>query len=98
MAYNRQQGGFKPQHFNNNRKKWEDRPRDNGFHVHVNGDTPEALNKALRKLKKRLTNDGLMQTLRDKQYYRKPSEIKREAKKAGRKRWEKKLAKMKLES
>ena len=38
-----------------------------------------------------------MQTLRDRQYYRKPSEIKREAKKVRRKRWEKKLAKMKLE-
>ena len=94
MAYNRPQGKFNKF---GRRKRDFDRPRDHGFHVHVNGDTPEALTKALRKLKKRIANDGLMQTLRDRQYYRKPSEIKREAKKAGRKRWEKKLAKMKYD-
>jgi ribosomal protein S21 len=71
------------------KKRWEDRPRDHGLTVHVNGDTPEALTKALRKLKKRVANDGLLQTLRDKQYYQKPSEIKREKKKQGIKRWKK---------
>ena len=94
MAYNRPQGKFNKFE---RRKRDFDRPRDHGFHVHVNGDTPEALTKALRKLKKRIANDGLLQTLRDRQYYRKHSEIKREAKKAGRKRWEKKLAKMKYD-
>ena len=94
MAYNRPQGKFNKFE---RRKRDLDRPRDHGFHVHVNGDTPEALTKALRKLKKRIANDGLLQTLRDRQYSRKPSEIKREAKKAGRKRWEKKLAKMKYD-
>ena len=94
MAYNRPQGKFNKFE---RRKRDFDRPRDHGFHVHVNGDTPEALTKALRKLKKRIANDGLLQTLRDRHYYRKPSEITREAKKAGRKRWEKKLAKMKYD-
>lgn len=46
--------------------------------------------KALRKLKRMLKDDGLMDELRNKSHYRKPSEVKREKRKAGRARWLKK--------
>ena len=49
------------------------------------------VNKALRKLKKKLQAEGTLQEYRDRQYYVKPSEKRRLAKKAGKKRWLKKL-------
>ena len=45
--------------------------------------------KALRVLKKKLTKDGMMKELRARQYYQKPSEIKREKKKEGIRRYKK---------
>lgn len=81
MAYQGNNSNFKNNF--NNKKKWEDRPRDEGLTVHVIGDGPEALTKAMRKLKKRIMNDGILQLQRDRQYYQKPSEIKREKKKQG---------------
>ena len=50
--------------------------------------------KALRVLKKKVMKDGLMKELRRRQYYQRPSEIKREKKKQGIKNWKKKQAKM----
>tara|TARA_B100000900_G_scaffold23771_1_gene18519 strand:- start:283 stop:492 length:210 start_codon:yes stop_codon:yes gene_type:complete len=41
------------------------------------------LEKALRVLKKKLNKDGQMKELKQRQYYQKPSEIKREKKKEG---------------
>jgi small subunit ribosomal protein S21 len=59
-----------------------------GLKVEVrNGD----VNKALRRLKKMLQADGTMQEIRDRQYYEKPSEKRRKAKKAGIARYKKKL-------
>ena len=37
--------------------------------------------KAMRVLKKKLLRDGLMKEMKERQYYSKPSEVKREAKK-----------------
>ena len=37
--------------------------------------------KAMRILKKKLLRDGLMKEIKERQYYSKPSEVKREAKK-----------------
>jgi|TARA_B100001175_G_scaffold241284_1_gene207612 small subunit ribosomal protein S21 len=37
--------------------------------------------KAMRVLKKKLLRDGLMKEIKERQYYSKPSEVKREAKK-----------------
>ena len=37
--------------------------------------------KAMRVLKKKLLNDGMMRELKERQYYQKPSHVKREAKK-----------------
>ena len=50
--------------------------------------------KAMRVLKKKLQKDGLMKELKLRQYYRKPSEIKREKKKQGIKNYKKKMAKL----
>ena len=50
--------------------------------------------KAMRVLKKKLQKDGLMKELKLRQYYRKPSEIKREQKKQGIKNYKKKMAKL----
>ena len=52
------------------------------------------LEKAMRVLKKKIQKDGLMKEFKDKQYYQKPSEIKREKKKQGIKNYKKKMAKL----
>ena len=39
------------------------------------------LEKAMRVLKKKVQKEGLLREIKERQYYRKPSEIKREAKK-----------------
>ena len=54
--------------------------------IEVRGNNVE---KALRVLKKKLTKDGMMKELRARQYYQKPSEIKREKKKEGIRRYKK---------
>ena len=99
MAYKRQQGGYRQNQYQTGSthyasKRYDDRPRDRGFLVHVHGDTPEALTKALRKLKKRMAVDGIMQDLNERKHYKKASQKKREAKQIGRKRWLKKRAMM----
>ena len=43
--------------------------------------------RALRKFKKKCTEDGIIQEIRTRREYVKPSEIKRKARDAGRKRW-----------
>ena len=50
--------------------------------------------KALRVLKKKIMKDGLMKEIRRRQYYMKPSEIRREKKKQGIKNYKKKMAKL----
>jgi small subunit ribosomal protein S21 len=50
--------------------------------------------KALRKLKKKLQADNTLQEYRDRQYFIKPSEKRRLAKKAGKNRWLKKKREM----
>lgn len=52
------------------------------------------LEKALRVLKKKVQKSGLLRELKDRQYYTKPSEKKREAKKQGIKNVKKKMAKL----
>jgi len=48
----------------------------------------------MRVLKKKVQREGLLKELRDRQYYVKPSEKKREAKKQGIKNYRKKMAKL----
>jgi small subunit ribosomal protein S21 len=54
-----------------------------------NGD----VNKALRIFKKKVQEEGVLQEYKERQHYVKPSENKRKAKAAGRKRWLKKQEK-----
>jgi len=61
-----------------------------GLTVEVrNGD----FNYALRKFKKKVQEDGVLQELRERQHYVKPSEVRKKAKAAGRARWLKKQRK-----
>ena len=60
-----------------------------GLSVEVrNGD----VNFALRKFKKKVAEDGVLQELRNREFYEKPSITRAKAKKAGRARWLKKQA------
>jgi small subunit ribosomal protein S21 len=52
------------------------------------------INFALRKFKKKVAEDGILQELRNREFYEKPSMVRAKAKKAGRARWLKKLEKM----
>lgn len=55
------------------------------------------VDKAMRKFKRMVKNSGILQEYRDNQQYVKPSEKKRLAKSAGRKRWLKEQRKRKEE-
>ena len=52
---------------------------------------------ALRKFKKKVQEDGILQELRERQHYTKPSEKRKKAKAAGRARWLKKQRKQEQE-
>ena len=74
--------------FNNNNN---DSNPVKGLHVEVrNGD----FNFALRKFKKKVQESGVLQELREREFYTKPSAKRKKAKAAGRARWLKKLEKM----
>ena len=70
------------------------RRKDNdlkGLTVEVrNGD----FNGAIRKFRKKVQEAGIIQEIRERQHYVKPSEQRKRAKAAGRARWLKKLRKM----
>jgi len=75
----------------NLRKNQNNSYEKSGLTVEVkNGD----FNKALRIFKKKVTEAGIIQEVRDRQQYIKPSEQRKRAKAAGRKRWLKKQEKM----
>ena len=48
--------------------------------------------KALRRLKKKIMNLGTLQDVRDKEFYTKPTEKRKLKKAAAKKRWQKRLA------
>ena len=50
------------------------------------------VDRALRKLKKKVANDGIVRELKEREYYEKPSERRRKQKARAIKRWEKKMA------
>jgi len=65
----------------------------NGLAVEVrNGD----VNKALRRFKKLVQEDGILQEVRNREFYEKPTTRRKNAKKAARSRWLKKQAKENL--
>ena len=53
--------------------------------------------RALRKFKQKVQEAGIIQEVRDRKAYVKPSEIKRKAKDAGKKRWYRKMKMQELE-
>lgn len=48
--------------------------------------------RALRKFKKKVAESGLLQTLRDREFYEKPTTTRKKAAAAARNRWRKKLS------
>ena len=52
------------------------------------------VNRAMRKLKKLVNQEGIIKEIRDRQYFVTPSEKRRKAKAQGRKRWLKKRAQL----
>jgi small subunit ribosomal protein S21 len=48
--------------------------------------------KALRKFKKKVTESGLLQDLRDREFYTKPTTARKKAKNQAKRRWQKKVA------
>tara|TARA_Y100000385_G_scaffold93124_1_gene96192 strand:- start:322 stop:570 length:249 start_codon:yes stop_codon:yes gene_type:complete len=55
------------------------------------------INGALRKFKKKVQEDGILQELKERQHFEKPSLVRKKAKAAGRKRWMKKQEKLRGE-
>ena len=56
-------------------------PKEAGLSVVVRGDNPHEFMKALRKFKRKVNESGIMEDYKDRQYYQKPSEKRRLAKK-----------------
>lgn len=54
-----------------------------GLTVKVKGDSPYEFTKAMRKFKRKVAESGVLQELKDREFYQKPSEKRREAKKRG---------------
>ena len=55
------------------------------------------INGALRRFKKKVQEDGILQELKERQHFEKPSLVRKKAKAAGRKRWIKKQEKLRGE-
>jgi small subunit ribosomal protein S21 len=73
------------------RQRTQDQQFSKGLTVEVrNGD----FNYALRKFKKKVQEDGILQELRQREFFEKPSLKRKKAKAAARARWLKKLSKM----
>ena len=54
--------------------------------------THDNVEKALRKFKKKVAESGLLQELRERETYEKPTTARKKAKAAARRRWKKKLS------
>jgi small subunit ribosomal protein S21 len=66
-----------------------DRPkRSRGLTVYVKDDNVE---KALRKFKKKVSDTGILQTLKEKEFYEKPTTARKKKNSAAKNRWNKKL-------
>ena len=79
---------------NNNRNNRGYNDQIGGLKVEVrNGD----FNGALRRFKKKVAEAGIIQEIRERQHYVKPSEVRKKAKAAGRARWLKQVRKMEQE-
>ena len=86
MARHNHRNSFRPQ-----RSKRDRLPKEEGLSVNVIDGNIE---KAIRRLKRKVENAGILKELRERQHYTKPSEKRKLAKAAARKRWLKKQAKL----
>lgn len=73
-------------------RRRKDEPAAKGMFVEVRNND---VNRALRKLKKMMNNDGLLKDMRKHDFYEKPSLKRKKAKAAARKRWLKQVEKNK---
>jgi small subunit ribosomal protein S21 len=64
-----------------------------GSTVYVKNDNVEA---AMRKFKKKMMDSGLLQELRDREHYEKPTATRKKKASAAKNRWKKKVASQKL--
>tara|TARA_B100001057_G_scaffold219876_1_gene220270 strand:+ start:5439 stop:5726 length:288 start_codon:yes stop_codon:yes gene_type:complete len=64
-----------------------DGPRVSGIAVEVKNGQFE---RAMRKFKKKVTEAGIIQEIKERRFFVKPSEVKRKARDAGKKRWKRK--------
>jgi|TARA_Y200000002_G_C22600731_1_gene629404 ribosomal protein S21 len=62
-------------------------PRISGIAVEVKNGQFE---RAMRKFKKKVTEAGILQEVKERRFFVKPSEVKRKARDAGKKRWKRK--------
>lgn len=65
-----------------------ERIRLTGREVIVTNDNVE---KALRKFKKKIADSGLLQELREREFYEKPTTARKKARNQARRRWQKKI-------
>lgn len=56
----------------------------------------EPFEKALRRFKKKIQDNGLLQELRDREFYEKPTTERKRKKSAAKNRWRKEIAKQQL--
>jgi len=97
QGYNKNRPRNNYSNFNNYDKKPREnnnKPQPQGLQVFVRDG--EDINKALRKLKKKIERAGIIKEIRDRQYYQKPSEKRRIAKKAGIARWKKRQRELEI--
>jgi small subunit ribosomal protein S21 len=73
-------------------KHRNDEPGRRGLYVEVRNND---INRAMRKLKKMINNEGVSQDMRAKEYFEKPSITRKKQQAAARKRWIKQLEKSK---
>jgi small subunit ribosomal protein S21 len=66
----------------------------NGSTVYVKEGEP--VERALRRFKKKIQDNGLLQELRDREFYEKPTTERKRKKSAAKNRWKKELAKQAL--
>jgi len=70
---------------------------DFGLKVTVRSDSPADFQKAMRKFKRKINDSGLLQEIRDREFYEKPSDRKRKALKAAKRRQQRALEKERAE-
>ena len=83
MAYNKYSSNKPRRVFDKNRKR-EEKPLGKGLIVYVRNND---IDRALRKLKKMVNNEGVIKELKKREFYEKPSDKRRRQRARARKRW-----------